>query len=279
MSKIGKTVQALAGLLAAAAAGLAAGTWILPAENDLIAAFGGFRITGAGIGAALSLLTVLGFADGWIGSRNRRLPAAGGAGRILNGLGFGFLPGAAVWKIFEQRTSLGQGTALPEGWQDAWIFSAGGRWLPGRTEIMLALLLFGLLILWLALRKQELPENGDLAGVSLAMWGSVRLITESFRAVQIPLLGEARITGWIAAGVLAAVLAGWTVRTFRQKRNTGYALACIPVFLASIAGIVVIQNEILRTGIAAADLAMQICLALLAFKSVICMGRVSRRQL
>ena len=37
-----------------------------------------------------------------------------------------------------------------------------------------------------------------------------------------------------------------------------------------------IQNEILGTGIPAADLAGQVCFALLALKAVLCMGRVTR---
>jgi hypothetical protein len=48
------------------------------------------------------------------------------------------------------------------------------------------------------------------------------------------------------------------------------------VFLLSVAGIALIQNQILQTGVPAADLAGQICFSLLALKAVLCMGRVSR---
>ena len=276
MGGLKKTLQALLGLAVALAAALAVGTWVFPGERNLIAAPGPLRISAAGIGAGLSLLVILAFACGWIRARSRRLAQAGGAGRVWNGLGFGLLPGIAVWKIFEQRTLLGQGTSLPEGLDGAWVFSAEGKWLPGLLEAALALALFGAVALWLVLRKQELPENGDLAGVSLALWCSGRLVTETFRENQIALLGSARIAGWIAAGTMAVILAAWTARAFRIKRNTGYALACVPVFLISIAGMVLIQNGIVRTGIPAADLIMQVCLALLALKAVLCMGRVSR---
>ena len=102
------------------------------------------------------------------------------------------------------------------------------------------------------------------------------MLTEQTRAEQIGLLGENRVAGWIFAALACAVLIWWTVRTIRQKRNTGYALICVPVFAAALAGIVMIQNRVMLSGNAPAQLVVQLCLALLAVKAVLCMGRVSR---
>ena len=276
MSTGRKILQALAGLILAGADALAAGTWVFPQERDLIASFAGLRLSVSGLGAGLSLLTVLAFADGWIGARNRKDPGGRGAGRVGNGIGFGLLPGILVWKIFERHTLLGRGTpAAAEFGGEGWLIS-GGAWLPGRIEIMTAGILFAAVILWLALRKEELPDNGDLAGVCVGIWCGARMVTESFRAEQIVPAGGTRIIGWLAAAVMAVILFRWILRAFRQKRNTGYALACVPVFAISVAGIVLIQNGIIGTGIPAADLAGQICCALMAVKALICMGRVTR---
>ena len=263
--------EALAALLLAGCAALAAGTWIFPAEKDLIASFAGFRLSIAGIGAGLSLLTLAGFARGWT-----RLARGENSGTWRNGIGFGLLPAAAVWKVFEHRTLLGQGKELPEGLPRLPGLSGEGMAFPSRAELCLAALLFGILVFWLAARKRELAEGGDLLGVSASCWAAARMVTEHFRLHQILIPDDFRIAGWAAAAVLALTLGIWTARAFRQHKNTGYAFACVPVFAASVAGIVLIQNEILGTGIPAADLAGQVCFALLALKAVLCMGRVTR---
>ena len=275
-----KALQALTGLILAGCAALAAGTWVFPEERDLILSKAGLRLSVTGAGAGLSLLTLLLFLNGWLRAMRQRdseNPEEAEAGRFWNGLGFGFLPAVTVWKVFEARTLLGRGTPLPEGFGGLPGLTSGGLWLPARAELILSLALFAAVILWLMLRRQPLPENGDLAGVSLTIWGAARLMTEGFRAAQIELLGPDRIVGWLAAGAMAAVLAWWTVRTFRQRKNTGYAFACLPVFVVSVIALVLIRNEVFLTRIPAADLILQAVCALLAMKAVLCMGRVSRQ--
>ena len=80
----------------------------------------------------------------------------------------------------------------------------------------------------------------------------------------------------VNAGLLGLMLILWTLRAFRQKKNTGYAFACVPVFLASAVILQLILRGIIRTGNPPADLVMEVCLALLALKAALCMGRVSR---
>jgi len=272
MGTIRKVALALAGLLLAACVAVAMGTWAYPEERDLIAERSGFRLSVTGIGAGLSCLTLLGFA-----ALRRKAGGGKGAGDALNGLGFGLLPAAAVWKIFEQRTRTGQGREIPEGLPRLPWISEGGAAQPCRIELILALLLFAAILLWLMLRKGETLPAGDLGGVSLACWAAARMLTENLRLRQIAALPEDfRIAGWAAAAAMALILILWTGRAFRQQKNTGYAFACLPVFGLSVAGIVLIQNGILTGYTPAVDVIAQVCLALMALKAVLCMGRVTR---
>lgn len=279
---IGKKLgQLAAGLLAAGILALAAGTWVFPEEKDTVAALGGFRVSVMGIGAGLSLLTELAFAGGWIAAGRKARPEEDGPGRLINGLGFGLLPAAALWKIFEQKTSRGQGLPLPEGiagsLPDPGLMAAGGRWLPGSIETILALLLFAGVILWLAMRRERLPETGDLPGVCLASWAALRLVTAGFREGQELLPGTVSAESLLA---LAALIAGFlpaAVRLGRRETGRAWLAACIPVLMASAAAVLLIQHRTLETGNAAADLILQAAFALLALKAVLCAGRVSRR--
>ncbi len=273
--KIGKLIlQALLGLMLAMALVLAVSTWGLKEEGDELISFGTLRVTVSGIGSGAALLATLAFADGWIGERKRR----GGntfPGTLLNGLGFGLLPGAAVWKIFEQITFLGAGKPLEEGIPALPWVTENGVYLPCRLELILALAAFTGMLIWLALRKRELPENGDLTGVSLTLWAALRLMTEGFRAPEAALCGIRLLTVYLAAGILALCLVLWSRRALKAKENTGYALACVPVFCATVAVIILQSLGILQVN-PAADQAIRLACALLAMKAVICMGRVSR---
>lgn len=272
-----RLLQALLGLLLAAGCAVFVSTWVFPEERSLLFSFSHFRLCVSGVGAALSLLTVLAFADGWIHAGRKADPEGGGLPRLMNALGLGLLPGIAVWKIFEEKTLLAEGAALPAEMVSLPVFTVNGCWAPCRIEAVLALVLFAAVILWLILRKSPLPENGDLLGVCLALWGALRIGTEPVRIHQIRLLGDFRIVGWLAAAAMALPLVFWTVRAFRQKRNTGYAAACIPVFILSIAGIMLIVNNAFRVDLFAARLILFICLQLLSLKAVLCMGRVTRK--
>ena len=270
-----KILQAISGILLAGLTAIAMGTWGLPEENDLLYEISGFRISVSGIGAGISLLTVLAFADGWAALRKKQGEQQGSTDGVWNGLGFGLLPGIAVWKCFEQATAMRIGAAVPEGMQVIAMFSSEGRYLPARMEICLALILFLLTVIWLMVRKQPFPGNGDLAGVALTLWGGGRLITDACHG-EACLFGLGGVTGWIAAGLMAAVLIHWTGRTIRQRKNIGYAWACAPVFVLSIAAVTLIRNGIPELGNPPAEAVLTVCFTLLAVKSVLCMGRVSR---
>lgn len=274
MKVLKRIVQGLIGLLLAAAAAVAVSTWVYPETNDELVLYRGFRLGVAGVGAGIALLVLLSFANGWIGVRNRK----GGArfpGTLLNGIGFGLLPGIAVWKAFEHLTAAGAGTEIPEKIPQAAWFTAEGRVLPCRIELALAVLAFGAVILWLVLRKEDLPENGDLLPVSLTLWGTARCLTGVLHATRRFFPDVPWAVTAIALAVMGICLTGWIRRSFRLQKNTGYAYACIPVFAVFAAGILLQDLQVLSVN-PLADGAIRIVCALLAMKAVICMGRVSR---
>ena len=274
-----KTVlQGLLGIVLACCVAAATSTWLLSREGDLLFQWRGFRISACGLGAGISLLVTLLFANGWIAARKRRHPEGRSMARLMNGLGFGLLPGAAVWKAFEQETFLGAGTPVLAGLPQAPWLTEQGICFPSRTEMLLALLLFAAACLWLFLRKNDLPENGDLMGVCAAIWAAGRTVTEGLRAGQTVLFEIPWAAGWAVLAVMAIVLTGWTVRAFRQKKNTGYAYVCIPVFAVTGTLLVLLQKGILLSYNAPAALAAETCCALLAVKAVLCMGRVTRAE-
>ena len=144
--------------------------------------------------------------------------------------------------------------------------------------MILALILFAAVCLWLFLRKKDLSENGDLMGVCATVWAAGRTVTEGFRAGQTVLFGTSWAAGWAALAAMAIVLTAWTVRAFRQKKNTGYTAACIPVFAVTGILLVLLQKGILLSHNAPAALTAEVCCARLAMKAVLCMGRVIRAE-
>lgn len=284
-------VQALLGLLLCAAAALAASAWLFPAGGQELAQIAGFRLNLMGAGVGMALLTVLLFANGWLGARSRQAdarsrrfaaaPAEGGGADaparnrpgfagLLAGLGFGLLPAIAVFECFAQHSFLAAGREVPETLPALAWFTAEGCFQPCRVEAALALLCFGGLVLWLMLRKTSLQRQEDLLPLSLALFGAALLFSLAFR----PLEGTDPAR-WGAAGVMLLSLLFFLARSFRQKKNTGYAWACVPVFAVFTAGIL-LQDAGVLTVNPRADLAIRLVCALLSLKAVICMGRVSR---
>ena len=267
-----KTVlSVLLGLVLSAAAGAVMGTWGLPEENDLLTAWGPVRLSVAGAGAALSMLTICCFAGGWMAAKEKGKEAS-----WADAVGFGLLPGIAVWKSFEQGTRLGLGTAVTAGLPVLPWVTREGIWLPSRLESVMSLILFAAVILWLMIRKKEWPAGWDLAGVSVTLWCALRLITEGARAAQTGIGGLPPVMGWLAAAGMLLCLILWTVRSVRAHVHPGYFFACWAVWVAAVALIAVMRNGLLTLNHPWADCMAVILAAALAMKAVLCMGRISR---
>ena len=273
MSLILLILQALLGLILSASAAVGVSTWLIPGGDEYLFAMDRFRLGIGGVGAGLSLLAILAFADGWIGARLRHSTDDNAGRQLLNGIGFGLLPGIALWKSFTQAAGLEAGTEIPPGiLQIPWL-TEGGMYLPARIEMILALLLFATMVVWLMFRRQESVASGILAGISVTLWSSARLITDGFHSAGRIFPALSGWTGWLAAGALLLVLLCRTVRAIR-KNKTGRIWFCVPVMIVSVALIVLIRNHILPLENPPAELTLTVCAAVLAMKAVLHAGNV-----
>ena len=107
-------------------------------------------------------------------------------GNWLNAAGLGFFPGLAIWKIFEGKTRLTTGISVFEPIPKMFFLTKDdGCFAPCRIEMIAAILLFAGIIVWLIIKKNELPGNGDLLMIVLVLWGMVRCVTEVLRAYPV----------------------------------------------------------------------------------------------
>lgn len=227
-------------------------------------------------GAGLSLLTCLIFTLLWNAFFRRR--GGRGFGTLMNGAGFGLLPAIAVWKSFEpDMTGVAASAEADRMWTPGTLSFLRDP-MPARPELFLILLCFLALSLWVILRKEDLTGNGDVLAVSATLWSTVTWITE-------PLHGEAgfrllsmNVRFPVAFALMLLCLALWIWRGSEEQKNTGYALACVLVFLGGAVMTALLRTGRVTTGSGTADFAIQAGCALLAMKAVLCMGRVSRRE-
>ncbi len=205
-------------------------------------------------GALLGLLTLAGFSAGWLRGYRKRTGVKAGGGRRLNALGFGILPALTVGKAFEQYTSEGRGTLIAEP-LPAWpLLTGDGRYLPCRIEMLLALAAFAALCIWLALRENDFPDNGDLAGVSLCCWAGIRNVTECFRETTALAIGEIRLVPVLCGGVTLILMIVWTRRRMQRVRCTGQTVLNWTVLLAAAAAVILNRMGKLETGSGIGDL-------------------------
>lgn len=227
-------------------------------------------------GAGLSLLTCLIFALLWAGFFRKR--GSRGFGNLLNGIGFGLLPAAAVWKTFEpDMTGIAASAEADRIWSPG-ILSMLRDPMPARPEFFLILLGFAAVCLWVILRKEDLPANGDVFGAAVILLCTAAWIAE-------PLHGETgfRLFGMngrlpVAFALMLICMALWIWRGSEEQKNTGYAMACVLVFLGCAAATVLLRTGRFPAGSEPADFAIQAGCALLAMKAALCMGRISRRE-
>ena len=143
--------------------------------------FSGVTVTVTGVYGTLSVIVLLLFMTWWLLNRKKRTGQPIFAGQVMNGIGFGLLPALAFLKAF-QDISMGKGAAVTEPLPLVRWLTEDGCYRPMRIEMAAAICLFVLLCLWLILRKEEFPDNGDLLMIAVCIWSAIRLVTEDFRA-------------------------------------------------------------------------------------------------
>lgn len=182
------------------------------------------RITATGIGAGIAGVALLLFAALYLGSIRRSRGKPLPFGEWVNALGFGLLPGIALWKIFEMNTFLKAGREIPEPLPGFPWLTAEGRFLPSRIELAAAVLLFTGIVLWMILRKREVPGNGDTLITVACLWCCARMFTETLRAQPLWTLGGTNLIQ--IAFFLGAMgcLTAWTVRRERAQKSTALTI-------------------------------------------------------
>ena len=201
-------------------------------NNVHLLALIGFQLTVAGIGAALSLLTVFLFA--WISKKIKK-------GEIFtatsDSFGFGLLPGIVVWKVFEQNTFLGKGNPVFEPLPLFSFLTDQKRFEPARIEMILALLCFAGIILWMMLCKKNNSGNGDLLWTVLCLWGMIRALTETLRAEPLIRIGGFNPVQFFYLLIADIPMFLWTIHIRRTQKNIVFtvfewiALVCCELIL------------------------------------------------
>ena len=154
----------------------------------------------AGLGATLFMILL--FSVLWALDVRKRTTGRLTAGHWANAAGFGLLPGIAAWKAFDAFAgSTGNGKPLFQPIRELPWLTAGGRFVPGRLEFLAAVLLLAGISIWLIVRKNDIPGNGDVLFTVVCLWSAVRSVTEGLRA-------EPPRTGPFSLVILTAAAAG-----------------------------------------------------------------------
>lgn len=234
------------------------------------------QITGTGIGAVISLLVMLLFSVLRAAERRKKSENGISGGELLNAIGFGLLPGIAVWKVFEQNTLLGKGIGLFDPVGEIPLVTEGGRFAVSRAEMILAAVCFAAVILWLILRKEDLPGNGDLLLTVLCVWGLLRAFTEGFREETILRVGRFNLTQILLLAAADISLAVWTVRLDAAQKSTAFSVLEWMAVLSCEAVMVLNTAEFLSAGSRIGDMAVNGGCVILCMLLILSAGKDSR---
>ena len=223
-------------------------------NREVLVSINALRITVTAAGAGLAVIITAVFEEIRILGVQRRIRKTIYMGDRADGIGFGLLPGLIVWKIFEQGTNAGLGKSSFSPLDNLPWITEEGFFMPCRIEIVAAVICFAGIVLWLMLRRKDLSGNGDLLLSVLCVLGSIRCVTEFFRAEP-----------WIHAGNFTLVipffcimnwvcLIMWAVRRDRLQKNLLMDLVEILGAILCTSGILLISMRIITIGNNVADL-------------------------
>ena len=236
---------------------------------DVLAEIGGVRLTVRMAGMIVTLLVLILFMLLRMAMNKKAAEGTRTLMKWLDGIGFGLLPAAAVWKIFDAADA-GAGRALIEPLPQIPWLTENGRFLPCSIEAATALLCFAGLCIWLMVRKDELAGKDDVLIISLCLWSGIRVVTESFREAP------DNILRYVYCAVILICLAIWTARQQKQpdakRRAAGSWLAAI----LCTAMIVLTASGTLTVGSAIGDLAVITGCAVLTVLLALLCGNDSR---
>ena len=237
---------------------------------DVLTEIGGVQLTVRMAGIIATLLILILFMLLRMAMNKKAAEGTRTLMKWLDGIGFGLLPAAAVWKIFEAAADAGAGRALIEPLPRIPWLTENGRFLPCSIEAAAALLCFAGLCIWMMIRKKELTGQDDVLLISLCLWSGIRVVTESFREAP------ANILRYVYCAVILACLAIWTVRQQKQPDAKRRAVGSWLAALLCTAMIVLTASGTLSVGSAIGDLAVITGCAVLTVLLALLCGNDSR---
>ena len=241
--------------------------------GETILSFWVLRLTVSGAGSALAFLNVMFFALLRLGDLRGRNEKAPVSGERLNAAGFGMLPGIAVWKIFETVTFLAEGKNVFEPLPQIPLLTENGVFSPSLIELFCSVICFAAVLIWLMVRKRDLPGNGDLLMTVACIWSMLRTVTETFRTTPLITAGSVSFMQIIFLLLSDLCLIIWTVRKERLQKSPVFAalewaavLACQTMIVLTSAGVVTTGSMIGDLSLTAGGAALALLLMLLAGK-------------
>ena len=229
----------------------------------------GVNVTITGVYGILSVIILLLFMSLWLAGRKKRTGREIFAGQVMNGIRFGLLPALAVLKAFQAAAM--NGARVTEPLPCIRWLSVGECYMPGRIETAAAAFFFILLCLWLIVRKDEMPDNGDLIMISVCIWAAIRLVTEDFR--QEP----QNLFRFTSCGTILFCAAVWAVRRTRVLRIPGRTIADLAAVCICIAVNLITAMHVLSAGSEIADFAVRTGSAALMLALTLMIGGDLRR--
>ena len=219
----------------------------------------------------ISVIVLLLFMTWWLLNRKKRTGKPVFAGQVMNGIGFGLLPALALLKSFRDL-SYGKGAEVIDPLPQMRWLCQEGCYRPMRIEAAAARFLFFLLCLWLILRKEEFPDNGDLLMIAVCLWSVIRLGTEDFRREPHLLFHCA------SSATLILCLVIGTVRRIRICHMPLRTIADLTAVTACVAVNILTTVGVLSAGSDIADFAVKIGSALLAMILTLIAGSDVRKM-
>ena len=238
--------------------------------SEVLFEVAGVDVTVTGVYAVFSVVILFLFMGLWLIGRKKRTGKEIFAGQVMNGIGFGLLPALAVLKAF-QEAGTGTGSKVLEPLPCIRWLSVNGYYMPGRIETCAAAVMFLLVCLWLILRKNELPDNGDLIMITVCIWAAIRLVTEDFRTQPMNLF---RFT---SCGTILACAVLWSVRRARYSRMTIRTAVDLEAVCICIAINLITSLQIVSAGSGIADYAVKTGSAALLLLLTLMIGGDLRR--
>lgn len=271
-----KTVlRLLSVIVLAALITIAVSTLAERGRGETIVHFFGMRITVTGFGAAVSFLICALFAGLWKAKQKGGANESADSG-WLNAIGFGVLPGIAVWKIFEQYTTLSRGQTVIRPLPLIPFLTAEEAFCPSQIELLCAAAVFAGMVIWLMTIKKQPAGNGDLLQTIVCIWGMVRSTTELFRKEPLITIGKVNVAQILFMLAADVCLIFWTVRTDRMKKSTAAAVLEWVTVISCQSIIILNRLGIIAPGSGIGDLALTAGCAALCLILMLLSGKDSR---